>query len=66
MSKCVRSNDDEPASKRLRTEEGNQSSPALCDKQAWGILQQFLTTNMTMPNMDNALVSYLGDKILCR
>lgn len=40
----------------------NQSSPALCDKQAWGILQQFLTTNMTMPDMDNALASYLGDR----
>ncbi|KAG1892961.1 uncharacterized protein F5891DRAFT_986285 [Suillus fuscotomentosus] len=55
MSKRARSNNDEPASKRLRIEEGNQTSPALCDKQAWGILQQFLTTDMTMPEMDNTL-----------
>ncbi|KAG1881538.1 hypothetical protein C8R48DRAFT_766558 [Suillus tomentosus] len=62
MSKRARSNDDEPASKRLRIEEGNQTSPALCNKQAWGILQQFLTADMTMPEMDSALASYLGDR----
>lgn len=41
---------------------GNQTSPALCDKYAWGVLRQFLTTDMTMPEMDDALTSYLGDR----
>ncbi|KAG1787811.1 uncharacterized protein HD556DRAFT_1448317 [Suillus plorans] len=62
MTKRARCNDDESASKRLRIEEGNQTSPALCDKYAWGVLRQFLTTDMTMPEMDDALTSYLGDR----
>ncbi|KAG2129750.1 hypothetical protein DEU56DRAFT_915012 [Suillus clintonianus] len=63
MSKRARSDDDdEPGSKQLRVEEGNQTLPALCDRHAWGILRQFLTTNMTMPEMDDALASYLGDR----
>ncbi|KAG1858586.1 hypothetical protein C8R48DRAFT_775023 [Suillus tomentosus] len=62
MSKRARSDDDEPSSKRLRIQEGAQTIPALCDRHAWGILRQFLTTNMTMPQMDDALTSYLGDR----
>lgn len=38
---------------------GNQ---ALYDNGAWDILEQFLTTSMSLPEMDDALVAYLGDR----
>ncbi|KAG1797622.1 uncharacterized protein BJ212DRAFT_1305940 [Suillus subaureus] len=60
MSKCAQSNDDnEPGLKQLRVEE---DITALYDQHAWGILHQFLTTNMTMLEMDNTLASYLSDR----
>ncbi|KAG1790361.1 uncharacterized protein HD556DRAFT_1310749 [Suillus plorans] len=35
---------------------------ALHDNGAWEILRQFLTTSMSLSEMDDALVSYLGDQ----
>ncbi|KAG1805826.1 uncharacterized protein BJ212DRAFT_1303891 [Suillus subaureus] len=52
-----------PTWKHVRTDEGNQTvSPALQDPHVWKILKQYLLTNMTYPEMDNVLVSYLGDR----
>lgn len=40
----------------------NQSAQsALYDNGAWEILKQFLTTSMSLSDMDDALVVYLGD-----
>ncbi|KAG1807644.1 uncharacterized protein BJ212DRAFT_1303361 [Suillus subaureus] len=63
MSKHTRFNDDEPAPKRLRIDEGrNLTVLALCDTHAWEILKQFLTSDMTMAQMDDALIVYLSDQ----
>ncbi|KAG2114670.1 uncharacterized protein F5147DRAFT_769985 [Suillus discolor] len=62
MSKHAQFNDNEPSSKQLRIQEGAQTLPALCDRHVWGILRHFLTTNMTMPQMDDALASYPSDR----
>jgi hypothetical protein len=35
---------------------------ALYDNGAWEILKQFLTTSMSLSDMDNALVAYLSDR----
>jgi Cft2 family RNA processing exonuclease len=35
---------------------------ALYDNGAWEILKQFLTTSMSLSEMDDALVAYLGDR----
>ncbi|KAG2050580.1 hypothetical protein BDR06DRAFT_974351 [Suillus hirtellus] len=41
----------------------NQSAQsALYDNGAWEILKQFLTTSMSLSDMDDALVAYLGDR----
>ncbi|KAG1820994.1 uncharacterized protein BJ212DRAFT_1478095 [Suillus subaureus] len=34
----------------------------LADQGAWCILEQFLTTNMTYPQMEETFSSYLGDQ----
>lgn len=42
---------------------GNEVLPsALHDPAAWDILTQFLTSSMSMSEMDDTLVSYLGDR----
>jgi hypothetical protein len=43
---------------------GNQTIPTtpLADKHASAILEQFLTTDMMYPQMEDALLSYLGDQ----
>ncbi|KAG1763902.1 hypothetical protein EV702DRAFT_1205303 [Suillus placidus] len=52
---------DEPTPKRLRIGEGNHAIPlALHDPNAWEILCKFLTSDMSMGEMDTALESYLG------
>ncbi|KAG1854294.1 hypothetical protein F4604DRAFT_1686131 [Suillus subluteus] len=67
MSKRARlhigSGGDEPSAKRCRTAEGDDAlPPALYDAAAWDILTQFLTSSMSMSEMDDMLVSYLGDR----
>ncbi|KAG2029836.1 hypothetical protein BDR03DRAFT_1017858 [Suillus americanus] len=61
MSKRVASNanDDAPTAKRVRIDEGSKPSP-LADEGAWRILEEFLTTSMTYPQMEEAFQLYLG------
>jgi hypothetical protein len=35
---------------------------ALMDNRAWGFMEQFLTTAMTYPEMEDAFLAYLGDR----
>ncbi|KAG1738459.1 hypothetical protein EDD22DRAFT_852065 [Suillus occidentalis] len=66
MSKRDRSNNNQPTltHKCARIDEGNHTalSSALQDPHAWKLLKQYLLTDMTYPEMDDALVSYLGDQ----
>ncbi|KAG1847298.1 hypothetical protein C8R48DRAFT_677640 [Suillus tomentosus] len=64
MSKRAASGGDEPTAKRhCRISEVNQTGQsALYDNGAWEILKQFLTTSMSLSEMDDALVAYLGDR----
>lgn len=43
---------------------GNHTAPssALQDLHTWNLLKQYLLTDMTYPEMDDALVLYLGDQ----
>ncbi|KAG1804023.1 hypothetical protein EV424DRAFT_1544818 [Suillus variegatus] len=50
--------DDEPTPKRVR---GESTSP-LEDEGTWHILFQYLTTEMTYPQMEEEFISYLGDR----
>ncbi|KAG1892882.1 uncharacterized protein F5891DRAFT_986331 [Suillus fuscotomentosus] len=56
--------DDEPATKHVRiNHDGNWRTPVLSplsDEGSWCILEQFLTTEMTYPQMEEALLSHLG------
>jgi hypothetical protein len=75
MSKRAGSSGAEPAPKRHKgknqlniasivideDDTGNQAS-ALYDNGAWKILEQFLTTSMSLSEMDDTLVAYLGDR----
>ncbi|KAG1836146.1 hypothetical protein DFJ58DRAFT_847138 [Suillus subalutaceus] len=58
MSKRAASNDDAPITKRIRIDDGNQTA-LLADKHAWAILEQFLTTDMSYAQMEEALSSNL-------
>ncbi|KAG1793682.1 uncharacterized protein HD556DRAFT_1308521 [Suillus plorans] len=60
MSKCAAAtlNDDTPTAKRIRIDEGIQIAP-LADERAWRILEEFLTTDMTYPQMEETFLSYL-------
>ncbi|KAG2744346.1 hypothetical protein P692DRAFT_20745736 [Suillus brevipes Sb2] len=60
MSKRVASNDDAPTAKRLRIDEGQYRTAPLADEGAWRILEDYLTTSMTYPQMEEAFRSYLG------
>ncbi|KAG2122206.1 hypothetical protein BD769DRAFT_1746834 [Suillus cothurnatus] len=64
MSKRTRPVGDEPTAKRqCRIGEVNQTvQSALYDNGAWEILKQFLTTSMSLSDMDDALIAYLGDR----
>lgn len=78
MSKRASSSNDKQTSKRVRIDEGesqydiinfiihkcntgSQKAP-LADERAWKFLEQFLTTDMTYSQMEEALLSYLGDR----
>ncbi|KAG2741267.1 hypothetical protein P692DRAFT_20880256 [Suillus brevipes Sb2] len=61
MSKRAASDDDTPSAKRMRTDEGSQTAP-LNDEHAWRIMEDFLTTDMTYPKMEEVFLSYLGDR----
>ncbi|KAG1741377.1 hypothetical protein EDD22DRAFT_851700 [Suillus occidentalis] len=60
--------DDECSSKRVQSanDVGNrQTAPSpLTDQGAWCIFEQFLTTNMTYPQMEEAFSSYLSDQYI--
>ncbi|KAG1722778.1 hypothetical protein EDD22DRAFT_962142 [Suillus occidentalis] len=64
MSKRTGSGGNEPTAKRqCRIDTVNQTAQlALYDNGAWEILKQFLTTSMSLSEMDDALVAYLGDR----
>ncbi|KAG1844870.1 hypothetical protein C8R48DRAFT_780091 [Suillus tomentosus] len=53
---------DEPTPKRVRNHEGTRVPSPLADHSAWRILQQYLTTSMTYPQMEAAFSLYLGDQ----
>jgi hypothetical protein len=40
---------------------GSQTAP-LNDEHAWRIMEDFLTTDMTYPKMEEVFLSYLGDQ----
>ncbi|KAG2108279.1 uncharacterized protein F5147DRAFT_773866 [Suillus discolor] len=64
-SKRTRSGGDEPPQKRhCKIDlQGNQAVPlALHDNNAWEILRRFLTTSMSLSEMDDALVAYLSNQ----
>ncbi|KAG2115475.1 hypothetical protein DEU56DRAFT_761668 [Suillus clintonianus] len=61
MSKHAASIDDAPTAKRIRIDDGNQTEP-LADKCARAILEQFLTTDMSYAQMEEALSSYLANR----
>ncbi|KAG2739763.1 hypothetical protein P692DRAFT_20881415 [Suillus brevipes Sb2] len=56
------SHDDEPTSKCIRNHEGTRAPSPLADHGAWCILEQYLTTDMTYPQMEAAFASYLGNR----
>ncbi|KAG1803961.1 uncharacterized protein BJ212DRAFT_1486921 [Suillus subaureus] len=64
MSKCAasESHDDEPTSKCIRNHEGTRAPSLLADHGTWHILEQYLTTEMTYPQMEAAFASYLGNQ----
>ncbi|KAG1749186.1 hypothetical protein EDD22DRAFT_958089 [Suillus occidentalis] len=64
MSKRTGSGGNEPTAKcQCRIDTVNQTAQsALYDNGAWEILKQFLTTSMSLSEMDDALVAYLGDR----
>ncbi|KAG1887524.1 uncharacterized protein F5891DRAFT_988172, partial [Suillus fuscotomentosus] len=67
MFKRARSGGDEPPSKRQCTidVQANQAvPPALYDNGAWVILSKFLTTSMSLSEVDDAHIAYLGDRYL--
>ncbi|KAG2742215.1 hypothetical protein P692DRAFT_20879773, partial [Suillus brevipes Sb2] len=64
MSKRAAS-DDECSSKRAlcASDRNCRTAPSpLADQGAWSILEQFLTTDMTYPQMEESFSSYLGDR----
>ncbi|KAG2364694.1 hypothetical protein BDR07DRAFT_1482164 [Suillus spraguei] len=65
MSKRTVLNDDAPTAKHIRIDEGSQCqswTAPLADERAWRILEEFLTTDMTYPLMEEAFLSYLGNQ----
>ncbi|KAG1740430.1 uncharacterized protein EDB91DRAFT_1248311 [Suillus paluster] len=56
------SHDDEPTPKRIRNHDGTKVLSPLADHGAWHILEQYLTTNMTYPQIEVSFSSYLGDR----
>ncbi|KAG1776272.1 hypothetical protein EV702DRAFT_1198293 [Suillus placidus] len=58
----VSSSDDEPNLKRIRSEKSRATPSPLADEGAWRILFQYLTTEMTYPQMEEEFLSYLGDR----
>ncbi|KAG2046254.1 hypothetical protein BDR06DRAFT_1014874 [Suillus hirtellus] len=55
MSKHAVSSDDAPTGKHIRMDEGSQTA-LLVDEHAWRILEEFLTTDMTYPWMEEAFL----------
>ncbi|KAG1765585.1 hypothetical protein EDD22DRAFT_845374 [Suillus occidentalis] len=58
MAKHAASNDGAPTLKCIRIDDGNQTilTTPLADKHAWAILEQFLTMDMTYPQMEDTLL----------
>ncbi|KAG1849803.1 hypothetical protein C8R48DRAFT_676914 [Suillus tomentosus] len=69
MSKRARSGGNEPPSKRHCSIDVQDKSslavpPALYDNGAWEILAKFLTTSMSLSEVDGTHIAYLGDRYL--
>ncbi|KAG1895209.1 uncharacterized protein F5891DRAFT_984416 [Suillus fuscotomentosus] len=66
MSKSAACSDDDHAPSRMSTNDRNcRAAPSpLADEGAWRILEQFLTTDMTYPQMENAFSAYLGGRYI--
>ncbi|KAG2151042.1 uncharacterized protein EDB93DRAFT_1249538 [Suillus bovinus] len=64
MSKHVAFDDGEHAPKRVRidVDDGNCQLSPLADPAAWEILEQYLTTDMTYPQMEQVFSAYLGNQ----
>ncbi|KAG1795958.1 uncharacterized protein HD556DRAFT_1307185 [Suillus plorans] len=64
MSKCTasESHGDEPIPKHVRNHEGMRAPSPLADHGTWRILEQYLTTDMTYPQMEVAITLHLGDR----
>ncbi|KAG1823890.1 uncharacterized protein BJ212DRAFT_1296412 [Suillus subaureus] len=56
------SSDDEPNPKHVRSERSWVAPSPLVDEGAWHILFQYLTTEMTYPQMEEEFLSDLGDR----
>ncbi|KAG1875896.1 hypothetical protein C8R48DRAFT_768751 [Suillus tomentosus] len=66
MSKHAACSDDEHAPKHVQTDDANYpAAPSpLTDSGAWDILEQYLTTDMTYPQMEEAFSAYLGNQYI--
>ncbi|KAG1856567.1 hypothetical protein C8R48DRAFT_775969 [Suillus tomentosus] len=67
MSKRAGSDGDEPPSKRhcsIDVQANQAVPPALYDNGAWEILAKFLTTSMSLSEVDDVHIAYLGDRYL--
>ncbi|KAG1897446.1 uncharacterized protein F5891DRAFT_982629 [Suillus fuscotomentosus] len=66
MSKRAACSDDEHAPKCVRTDDVNYlAAPSpLTDSGAWDILEQYLTTDMMYPQMEEVFSAYLGNRYI--
>ncbi|KAG2052326.1 hypothetical protein BDR06DRAFT_973112 [Suillus hirtellus] len=66
MSKRTACSDDEHAPKHVRTDDVNYPAAPLplTDSGAWDILEQYLTTDMMYPQMEEAFSAYLGNRYI--
>ncbi|KAG1794535.1 uncharacterized protein HD556DRAFT_1474554 [Suillus plorans] len=62
MFKRAAFKDGERVPKRVRIDDGNCQPSPLADPAAWEILEQYLTTDMTYPQMEETFSAYLGNR----
>ncbi|KIK36454.1 hypothetical protein CY34DRAFT_109516, partial [Suillus luteus UH-Slu-Lm8-n1] len=62
MSKRASFNEGEQTRKRIRLIDGNCQPEPLADAGAWELLEKYLTTDMTYPQLEEEFSSYLGDR----
>ncbi|KAG1865675.1 hypothetical protein C8R48DRAFT_772675 [Suillus tomentosus] len=64
MSKRTSLNDGEHTRKRTRIDDGDCQPAPLADAGAWEILEKYLATDMTYPQLEEAFSAYLGDRYI--